>query len=117
MSYLLAEDIEPIRPPISGMVGKKPEAVFGSFISGLVGAILVFATIWVLFQLVQAGLEWIGSGGDKTGTENARNRITNALIGLLIVFASWSIYLVILQFLGLSPIGSSKFEFKFPSLI
>ncbi len=116
---LVAQNIPPIgNPAVTGMAGKTPENVFGNFISGLVGVLLVLATIWTLFQLLQGGLEWIGSGGDKTGLENARNRLTNALVGLFIVFASWALYLMILQFLGLSPIGGGGgFQLKLPSLI
>lgn len=114
--------IDPIvNPVISGIANKKPEdapAVFAKFFSGLIGAMITIATIWVIFQLLQGGIEWISSGGDKTGLENARNRIINALIGLFIVFASWTIYLVILQFLGISPIGAGGgFQLKLPSLI
>lgn len=118
-SSLLAQGIPPINnPAITGMTGKTPENVFGNFISGLVGVILIMATIWTLFQLLQGGLEWIGSGGDKTGLEHARDRLTNALVGLFIAFAAWAIYLLILQFLGLSPIGGGGgFQLRLPSLI
>lgn len=115
---LLAQAIPPINNPVvTGAANKTPEVAFGAFISGIVGAILVFASIWVLFMLLQGGLEWIGSGGDKTGLENARNRITNALLGLFIVFSAWTIYLIILQFLGISPIGSGGgFQLRLPTI-
>lgn len=112
----LAQAIPPIHNPvINGTANKPPEAVFGSFISGIIGVALIAASLWVLLMLIQGGLEWIGSGGDKSGLENARNRITNALIGLLIVFAAWAIYLVILQFFGISTTGGGL-EFKLPAL-
>lgn len=103
---------------IPGIQGQSSEAVFAKFISGLVGVLLVLASIWTLFMLLQGGLEWIGSGGDKTGVEHARDRITNALLGLFIVFAAWTIYIIVLQFLGISPVGSGGgFNLKLPSLI
>ena len=111
--------IPPINNPVvTGAAGKTPEVAVGAFISGIIGVILVFASIWTLFMLLQAGLEWIGSVGDKTGLENARNRITNALLGLFIVFAAWTIYLLILQFLGLSPIGGGGggFQLRLPTI-
>lgn len=110
ISYLLAQ-ITPINnPALPGLANKSPAeapALLGKFIGSLVGVLLVFATIFSLAQAFQAGLEWISSGGDKTGLENARNRLTNALIGLVLVFAAWSFYLVILQFLGISLIGQN----------
>ncbi|MBI4991033.1 hypothetical protein HZB96_02970 [Candidatus Gottesmanbacteria bacterium] len=116
---LLAQNIPPIgNPAVTGMTGKTPETVFGNFISGLVGVILILATIWTLFQLLQGGLEWISSGGDKTGVEHARDRLTNALLGLFIVFAAWTFYILILNFLGISPIGGGGgFQLRLPSLI
>lgn len=116
---LLAQDIPPIgNPAITGMAGETPENVFGNFISGLIGVMLILATIWTFFQLLQGGLEWISSGGDKTGVEHARDRLTNSLLGLFIVFAAWAFYLLILQFLGLSPIGGGGgFQLRLPSLI
>lgn len=112
--------IDPItNNAIPGLKGQNSEAVFAKFISGLVGVLLIFATIWTLFMLLQGGIEWISSGGDKTGVENAQNRITNALLGLFIVFAAWTIYIIILQFLGISPLGGGGggFQLKLPAII
>jgi hypothetical protein len=37
------------------------------------------------------GIKWITSDGDEKSVEGARSQITNALIGLAIVFAAWAI--------------------------
>ncbi len=120
LNQLLAE-IPPINnPAIPNLVNKKSDdapALFGKFIANLVGVLLIIATILALLQLLQGGIGWITSGGDKTALESSRDRITNALIGLVIVFAAWSIYLVILQFLGISLIGNDgSFNLNLPSL-
>lgn len=119
MSNLLAQDSinNPVIPGFAGKTQENTPAMLGNFISKLIGVLLVFATIFTLFQLLQGALEWISSGGDKTGLDNARNRITNALIGLVIVFAAWSLYLVILRFLGVSLIGDDgMIQLNLPSL-
>ena len=118
---LLAQSIPPINnPALPGIVNKKTTdapALFGKFIANLVGVLLIIATILALGQLLQGGIQWITSGGDKTALEGARDRITNALIGLVLVFAAWSIYLVILRFLGISLIGDDgSFNLNLPSL-
>ncbi|OGG15694.1 hypothetical protein A3D77_01550 [Candidatus Gottesmanbacteria bacterium RIFCSPHIGHO2_02_FULL_39_11] len=77
-------------------------AAFGKFFSALVGIILFLGAIWTLFQLLRGGLEWITSGGDKGKVMEARERILQSIIGLIILVASWSIYLVLLKFLGLT---------------
>lgn len=107
-------------PAISPLVHQTPENIptlFGQLFSSIIGFMLFGATLWMFFQLILGGISWISSGGDKGKTEEARNRLTNAIIGLGIVFASWSIYIILLNFLGVSPLGlNGKIEFNLPSL-
>ncbi len=79
----------------------------GSLISALVGALLVVAALMAFFFLILGGIQWITSGGDKTGMEAARNKITHAIVGLVIVGAAWAIMLLIQNFLGITVIGGS----------
>ncbi len=86
----------------------KDDAQFGvltnlsasSVISGLVKFLLVIAAILFFFMLVIGGIQWIVSGGDKAGSENARKKITSALVGLAIVFAAWAIVSLIKSVFG-----------------
>lgn len=73
----------------------------GIFISNLLGLLIGIAAVLLLVFLVWGGIEWILSGGEKAGVENARNKITNALIGLVIVVAAWAIFSLLKTFLGL----------------
>lgn len=73
----------------------------GKLISNGVSLLMILAAIATFFYLVWGGLEWITSGGDKAGTESARNKITSAFIGLFIVFAAWAIIKLIEQFFGI----------------
>lgn len=73
-----------------------------SIISGVIRGALVVAAIVFFFMLVMGGIQWIASGGDKTATEGARNRITAALVGLVIVFAAWAIVSLINTFFGVN---------------
>ncbi len=79
----------------------------GSLISALVGALLVVAALLAFFFLILGGIQWITSGGDKTGMEAARNKITHAIVGLVIVGAAWAIMLLIQNFLGITIIGGA----------
>ena len=69
-----------------------------SIISGLIRGALVVAAVVFFFILVIGGIKWIASGGDKGQTEGARNQITAALVGLVIVFAAWAIVALINTF-------------------
>lgn len=70
-------------------------------ISALIGLMTVLAGIWFMFQFLIGGFYWITSGGEKSKLESARDRITNAFIGLVVVVAGWSILALAGQFLGL----------------
>jgi len=101
--------IPPIgNPVLTGITGRGPAdapSMLGTLISGLVGLLLTAATIWAFIQLLIGGLNWISSGGDKGALETAREKIINAIIGLFIIFAAWGIFLLLLQFFGISSGG------------
>src|SRR3989344_5862247 len=73
----------------------------GKFISAILAAILVIATLASFIYLLLGGLSWITSGGDKAAVEGAQKRIQAAIIGLFIVFAAWALMIVIGKFLGI----------------
>jgi hypothetical protein len=60
-------------------------------LSGIIGFLTIVAALWFLIQFILAGFAWISAGGDKAAVEAARNKITNALIGLILVIAAWII--------------------------
>ena len=81
-----------------------PQGFFPNFttmITSLLQIVLVVSVILVLFQLISAGINWITSGGDKAKTDSARGTIVAAIIGLILVIASWAVFLFILQMIGL----------------
>lgn len=78
----------------SGLVG------ISNLVSSTIGIITVGATIWFMFQLIIGGINWLASGGDKTKLQEARDRITNAFVGLVIVMASWGIIAILGAFFG-----------------
>lgn len=69
-------------------------------VSGIIGIITIAASIWFMFQLLVGGLNWLSSGGEKQKLTEARDRITNAFIGLIVVVAAWGIIALTGQFLG-----------------
>lgn len=78
----------------------------GTLISRVLSWGLIAAALLALLFLLWGGIQWILSGGDKAQLESARNRITGALIGLVVVAAVWAIFLIIIHVLGL-PIETS----------
>lgn len=92
--------------PVGNGTLRLPQGYFPNFrtmVTSLLQIALIASVIMVLFQLVTAGLNWITSGGDKAKTDSARSKIVAAIIGLVLVVASWAIFLFILQLIGLEP--------------
>ena len=104
-------EISPVTNPlITGFRGRtQAEAggMFAKFFAGIVGFFLFIATIWAFVHFLLGGIEWMTSGGDKTKVESAQHHLTSSIIGLIIVFASWSIWVIILQVTGISNGGFS----------
>lgn len=89
-----------IRP--GGQFAKLGNIGLPDIVSAGVRLILVIAALISFVTLVIGGVKWILSGGDKAATESARNTITAALVGLLIVFGSWAVIRLIEVFFGIS---------------
>jgi len=70
--------------------------------------ILVLAAIIFFFMLVWGGIRWITSGGDKGQTEGAKSQITAAIVGLVIVFATWAIIQLIQIFFDVQILGELR---------
>lgn len=46
---------------------------------------LILALVLTVFFIIFSGVQWITSGGDKQKLQNARNRLTYAIVGLIVV--------------------------------
>lgn len=72
----------------------------GTLINSLLNIALGVVGFLVFIYLIWGGVEWITAGGDKSKTESARQKITNAIIGLAIVAAAFAISKVLGAFFG-----------------
>lgn len=70
----------------------------GAAINAILTFVFVIAVLLVFLYIVWGGITWITSGGDKGKTEEARNRITAAVVGLIILLASFAILQLVLRF-------------------
>lgn len=107
MKNSLAQIVNPVLPGSlgSGGSGAGPPAI-GSIISGFIGIFIIFAFVVALLNFLLGGYHWITSGGDKAKLQESRDRITNALVGLIVVGAAWAVTMIVGEFIGI----------KFPNL-
>ncbi len=96
-----AIDIKPVAP------GRGFALDVGDVINFVLRIVMIVAILLVFAYLIIGGIEWITSGGDKTKTESARNKITSAVIGLIILAASYAIFVLLLKFIGFKDINDA----------
>lgn len=93
---LLAQRIEnPLAPGLSPDNPAQAGSLFGDFLSRTITLALVIAAVVFVFFLIIGGIRWITSSGDKTRLEGAKGTITNAIIGIIIVFSVFAVAMLI----------------------
>ncbi|EKE12629.1 MAG: hypothetical protein ACD_13C00149G0011 [uncultured bacterium] len=87
--------------------GAFPDAKFGSTskVGDIINLVLPYifaaAGIALLIYLVLGGLQMMTSRGDPKAMQTAQAKVTNAIIGFVIVFLAFTIVQLIAQLLGL----------------
>ena len=69
-------------------------------IPNFLSILLVLAVILAIIFLVWGGVKWIMAGGDKAAIESARAMIIGAIVGLILAFAAFFIFNLLLFFFG-----------------
>ncbi len=77
----------------------------GDIVSGLVVYLFPLAGLLLLLYLLFGGLQMMTSAGDPKKMEGAKQKLTNALIGFIIVFASYWIVQIVGKVLGIEIIS------------
>lgn len=68
---------------------KKPKLTLGELISAIIPYVYVVAGLILFIFLIIGGFGYLTAGADPKKMEASRNKITHALIGLLIVFLAY----------------------------
>ncbi|MBI2587195.1 hypothetical protein HYW29_00045 [Candidatus Amesbacteria bacterium] len=80
---------------------------FASTISTIIGVATISAGLWFMVQVFIGAFQWLTSGGDKQALENAKKRLTHAVIGLLMVVLSYALISVIGLIFGIDILNIS----------
>ena len=94
----------------------------GSLFTWVIRTIFLLACFIVGYYVLTGALDWVQSGGDKEKVETARKKITTAIIGLIILFATVAIVALVENVFGVglgitrsiyfTPIGVSQADAK-----
>lgn len=102
----LAQIRNPALPAaIGGAAGadayKQGGTALGLLISNVVGGLFIAGFLLSFVFFIMGGFTWITAGGDKTKLEKARDELTNAIIGLIVVAAAFALSSLVANFFGL----------------
>lgn len=95
-----------------GLEGKDAKAgaeIFVNAISNIVGFLTAVAIIWFVFQFILGATSWISAGGDSKAVESAKAKLTNAIVGIVIVIAAMVIMSAIGALLGIDIFNLGEF--------
>jgi len=106
-----------ITPPSGMNIDSDPNVGFGKFIAFGIKTFIIIAGLFMLIYLLWGALDWITSAGEKEKITKAQNKITNAVIGMVLIFAIFAIFnLVAGNLLGIIKPGTSGWDFILPTL-
>ena len=78
-----------------------PETIgLGGIMTWILNVVFLIAAILALVYLIWGAISWITSGGDKGKTAEARGRIIAAVVGLILLAATWTILQIVLSLLN-----------------
>lgn len=87
-------------PAIPGLGDGDGGVALATLIAALWRAVIMVGGLALLLFLLWGGLEWVMAGGDKTKLENARNKITQGIMGMAILAASLAIAIFLREVFG-----------------
>lgn len=80
-------------------------AGFGNFLGGLLSGVMMIAALLLFFYLIWGGIEWITAAGESGKIQKARDKMTQAVIGIIVLAASVAIFSLVQEFLGIEVIN------------
>lgn len=80
--------------------------LFSNFIQKLIGIVFVVAVLSFMFLVAWGAVQWIMSGGDKGAVQAAQSKITNAIIGLIVLFATYAVLALLGHFFNIPALQS-----------
>lgn len=95
-----------INPALNSLVGNVMTRSSGTtlqmYLSNFITLAISAAGVFFFGNLLFGGIQYIFAGGDKEAVQRAQKRITNALIGIVIVLSVFAITFVVEVLFGIS---------------
>lgn len=99
-------ELEKLKDPKTGKAQFEfAGAKIGEIVSELLKYLFPLAGILLLLFFLFGGFQLMLSRGDPKAMQSAQGKITNALVGFIIVFAAYWIVQIVTSLLGLESVG------------
>lgn len=101
MKNLIAQDAitnPALGPELTALTG---EGFFQKFLPMAIGLAFIIGALIFFSILIIGAIQWTTSGGDKQALESAKGKITNAFVGLVLLFAAFAVIKLIEGFFGI----------------
>lgn len=79
--------------------------IIGTVLKNVIALFFALGGLAVLIFFVWGAFDWITSGGDKEKVSSARKKMTNAIIGLILLALSYFIVGLAGEIAGFNPLG------------
>lgn len=86
--------IEAIKP------GATPAEKIGAVLTNIIKIFYIVASIAFVFMFLSGAVSWIFSGGNKESVAKAKDRITHAIIGIILLALAFTIFKILGTFTG-----------------
>lgn len=86
---------------LQGVQGADHARGIANWIGTLLSVVMVAGVLILLYYLIMGAFNWLTSGGDKSKVEEARNKITTAIIGILLLSCVLAIVMFVQYILGI----------------
>lgn len=117
---LLADDFwGKINPPpgMSGTLTSDPVSGIAKLLGTFVSLFITASGLILLIYMLWGAFDWIVSGGDKERVAKAQSKITNALIGMLVIFVVLVVFgLFAGNILGIIKVTDGGWQISIPHL-
>src|SRR3989304_2630694 len=98
MYTLLAQIKNPVLNPLIG--SGEGNIALAIILANLFRTVIIVGGLALLLFLAWGGVSWITAGGDKTKVDAARDRITNAVMGMAVLAGTLAIALLLNRIFG-----------------
>lgn len=76
-------------------------------IANIIQVLLSFIGVIFLLLIIYGGYNWMTAAGDSSKVETAKNTITRAVIGLIVVLAAYAISYFVIKSLGTNTLNTT----------